>query len=190
MAKIFDWLKPTSNPTTNGFDVSKRQTFSLAPGMVTPTLCRVISPKSHAKINLGSSLINSLPMINQPFNRGQFVLDFYQVPFKQIMTRFDEFYTQLQEPFSSEDNLEYAPNLPHIDLWTLSAVMAHDVSYDFILNGSVKSSGSGQNIRYGLEWIASLSPSNVSAQLEKFILGFDVHGISKRRNVPNTLGMP
>lgn len=170
MAKIFDWLKPTANVQTNAFDVSKRQTFSMPCANLEPALIRVVSPKSKGELSLGSSLINTMPMINQPFNRGQFVIDFYQVPFKQIMSRFDEFYTQLQEGFSSADNLDNAAQIPHVDLWTLVTLCAHDFVLHQLVNGFYRQDGA----YWKLDWSSTIDPS---MDFDEYLLGRDVHGI-------------
>lgn len=173
MAKIFDWLKPTGNVSTNAFDVSKRTTFSMPCANLECPLIRVASPKYKGEISLNNSVINTRPMINQPFNRGQFVLDFYQVPFKQIMSRFDEFYTQLQEGFSSSDNLDNNPQLPHVDLWTLVSMMAYDyMSCMFDNHGYIIEAGI-----YRFTWSTEMIPSSTIAS--QLILGVDVHGIPR-----------
>lgn len=186
MAKIFDWLKPTSNPNTNAFDVSRRDTFSTSSGILNCPRPRLVSPKSKGRLRVTDSIINTLGMVNQPFNRGQFVLDFYQVPLQQIMSDFNAFYTQLDEeldssaynPFESRD----LPQIPHLDLWTLIGIIGFDMVNYFIITESFDSSDN----KFRFLWFES-KEELFGARYNRFIqdsfLGVDVHGI------PNFIGV-
>lgn len=174
MAKMFNWRKPEGNPATNGFDVSRRDTYSTSPGILNVIRPRVVGPKSKFKINLADCIFNTLPTVNQPFNRGSFYVDLYQVPITQIMHRFDDFYTQLSEKFSSsgfapDDDEIKIPNLIHIDLWTLTSLIVVDLKYYFDTVQSYSDSSyfwfAGDLNRYD----ASVFDSNSA-------LGVDVHG--------------
>lgn len=174
MAKMFNWRKPEGNPATNGFDVSRRDTYSTSPGILNVVRPRVVGPKSKFKLSLSDSIFNTLPTINQPFNRGSFYVDLYQVPLTQIMHRFDDFYTQLAEKFSSaglspDDDEVKIPNLLHIDLWTLTSLIVLDIKYYF---DSIDSTSDGDYV-----WFAGdINRYSATTFDANSCLGVDVHG--------------
>ena len=176
MAKMFSWRKPTGSPATNGFDVSRRDTYSTVPGVLNCPRPRVVGPKTKCKLSLADCIFNSLPTINQPFNRGSFYVDFYQVPITQIMHRFDDFYTQLSEKFSSsglspdEDSVGL-PQILHVDLWVLSSLCMLDLKY-FLDSVSSYDLTTGK-----YQWFQYL-PSDYDATTfeTSSALGVDVHG--------------
>lgn len=174
MAKMFNWRKPEGNPATNGFDVSRRDTYSTSPGILNVIRPRVVGPKSKFKINLADCIFNTLPTVNQPFNRGSFYVDLYQVPITQIMHRFDDFYTQLAEKFSSsglapDDDEVSIPNILHIDLWTLTSLVVVDLKLYF---DTIESKDSNKYLWFAGD-ISRYSPSSFDSNSA---FGVDVHG--------------
>lgn len=181
MAKIFDWLKPTGNPSVNGYDLSQRRTFSMPCGYLNVCYSRMFIPRTKVQMSL-RSVINTLPMVNQGFTRGQFLVDVYQVPYTQLYRNFNEFYAQANELFSSQDYdsqlQEY--NLPsdiaHANLFGLLWYLLHDMIAIY------RDAYFGSTSTEHPTWEAF---ENSAARYRKFydwstnnlLLGFDVHGI-------------
>ena len=126
MANVLNWLRQTNKPGRNGYDVSRRNTFSMPCAMMIPCLVRDFPMDTDNDISL-DSIINTTPLVNQPFTRGQFVVDFYQVPYSMLYSNFNQFYTQTNEVFSSAADLtQVLNNVPQLNLSILLYYLAHD----------------------------------------------------------------
>lgn len=172
MSKLFSWLKPTGNPPVNGYDLSKRETFSFVPGMLNLSYQRLLMPKTHVSLKLGA-IINSMPMVNQNFSRGQFVTDVYQVPLNQLWDGFNEFYAQTLEKFSSADISELVSSCANVNLLNLYQLIAHDV---IALANTKFTDGVKFSVSYD-EWLLNIESSLNDESVQWLSLGLDVHGI-------------
>lgn len=168
MSKLFNFLKPVGNPSTSGFDLSKNQTFSFASGMIQPAFYRMVLNKSHVELKL-NSILNTLPMVNQPFSRGKFYVDAYQVPLSMLWSGFNEFYAQAREVFSSTaedyENMFDLKNVEYQPVFSLFGVVIccyHDLRVIQVDQSTAN--------------IPSLTPDDVKNLKSDLIMGFDVHG--------------
>lgn len=109
MANLFNNMKPKSNPTKNGFDLSERHTYSARAGMLYPVMTKEVVPGDYFEIDL-ASMSRTQTLVAPSFARVKQYHHFFFVPYNSLWHGWDEFYTQRLDPthFPQKQPL-YAP---------------------------------------------------------------------------------
>lgn len=121
MANIMALLKPTAQLSKNGFDLSQKHVFSLAPGRLDCPLFVETVPNDNFKIDLGS-IMRTMTLHTASFLRGKMVFDFFFVPYAQTWHNFNQFITQRTDKHST--TLRDKQYVPCISLGKLLRLMA------------------------------------------------------------------
>lgn len=110
MGKLFSLPKPKPNLSRNGFDKSRRDTFSVRLGELLPVFCEETVPDSYYEIK-PSNYIQTLPLFTNSFTRLKQNLDFYFVPYTAIFSKFYQFYSgrKYQTQSNQRDGLNFVP---------------------------------------------------------------------------------
>lgn len=113
MAKnIFRDLKPQTKLHKNGFDCGRLRNFTAKIGELLPILSLETVPGGHYEIS-PQDLLRTIPMNNAAFLRAKQHFEFYFVPYKQLWSQWDNFYTTRQVQTSTligQKTLNAVPN--------------------------------------------------------------------------------
>lgn len=126
---IFDKPAATTNPSRNGFDLSKRVLFTAYAGALQPIYHRYVMPGDHFKINV-SSLTRTLPMNTDAFVRIREYVDFFFVPYRLLYRDFPDWWiqnTKSKDSSVSGTPLAFQTELPFIDM---NDTLTYDQEFD------------------------------------------------------------
>lgn len=97
---IRKFLKPTANPSRNGFDLSRKYVFTGTVGRLDCPLFIETVPKDYFEIDM-ASLMRSMTFNAPAFVRGKQHFDFYFVPYSQLWHPFNQFISQRSDKHSA-----------------------------------------------------------------------------------------
>ena len=170
---IRKFLKPTANPSRNGFDLSRKYVFTGTVGRLDCPLFIETVPKDYFEIDM-ASLMRTMTFNAPAFVRGKQHFDFYFVPYSQLWHPFNQFISQRSDKHSARQlshnyvpvvslgkllNLILFPSSYHID--------ASDVhGYSFTENGLRLLDACGYGNYY---WLKDLYDGDDTATVQSYL---------------------
>lgn len=120
MNKVFKMLQESygSAPQRNGFDLSRRNIFSIKAGMKVPVFTLETVPNDYHEIR-PVDIIRTMPFNEANFVRMKQHIDFYWCPMTLFQSNFNEVIQQTTDPVNSllaSDKVKYFPTFPMFDL--------------------------------------------------------------------------
>lgn len=94
MANLFDYKGLKNKPKRNGFDLSRKNIYSISAGELLPVLTEEMLPGDSFTIDL-QSFTRSQPMNTAAFARMRQYYDFFFVPYHLLWSRFGNFITNV-----------------------------------------------------------------------------------------------
>lgn len=94
MANLFDYAGLKNKPKRNGFDLSRKNIYSISAGELLPVLTEEMLPGDSFTIDL-QSFARSQPMNTAAFARMRQYYDFFFVPYHLLWSRFGNFITDV-----------------------------------------------------------------------------------------------
>lgn len=151
MANLFDYAGLKNKPKRNGFDLSRKNIYSISAGELLPVLTEEMLPGDSFTIDL-QSFTRSQPMNTAAFARMRQYYDFFFVPYHLLWSRFGNFITdvpnnQISKTSAVGSNMASTPYAPLFDFHTYLDAM----------------------ITYGDKWgIANQPTSATAADIKKY----------------------
>lgn len=109
MANVLSLLKPTAQPSMNGFDLSQKHVYSSAAGRLDCPVQIETVPRDKFKIDV-ASLMRTMTFQTAAFLRGKVTFDFYFVPYSQLWHPFNQFIGQRKDVHSSnQKGIKFCP---------------------------------------------------------------------------------
>ena len=153
MAKnIFRDLKPQTRLPKNGFDKSFLHNFTAKIGELLPVACVETVPGGHYELKV-SDLLRTIPMNNAAYIRATQHFEFYFVPYRQLWSQWDNFYTTRQVQTSTligQRILNAAPNA------SLHNILMECLSHKERRTEGDRKGDLGELLGYGMDKIANL----------------------------------
>lgn len=120
MANVLSLLKPTAQPSMNGFDLSQKHVYSSAAGRLDSPLQLETVPRDKFKIDI-ASLMRTMTFQTAAFLRGKVTFDFYFVPYTQIWHPFNQFVGQRKDVHSAnQKGIKFCPVINLRSLFNLA----------------------------------------------------------------------
>ena len=120
MANVLSLLKPTAQPSMNGFDLSQKHVYSSAAGRLDCPVQIETVPRDKFKIDV-ASLMRTMTFQTAAFLRGKITFDFYFVPYSQLWHPFNQFIGQRKDVHSSnQKGIKYCPVINLYKLFNLA----------------------------------------------------------------------
>lgn len=94
--KTINGVKPQADLNLNPFDRSRRDVYSLKPGMLVPSFVEDTIPESKYELN-ELSILRTAPIQSAPFARMTRHTEFYFVPYSQLFRDFEKLYYERGE---------------------------------------------------------------------------------------------
>lgn len=117
---VMKLLKRVPNHARNAFDMSHRHLVTANFGELLPITCIETIPGDYVELSV-SDLLRAAPMVTSPFLRAKQHIDVYYVPYHDLWSKFEQFYTKRNEPKSAgELGLETIPYINIFDLQRLA----------------------------------------------------------------------
>ncbi len=128
MANLFDYSGFKNKPKRNGFDLSRKNIYSISAGELLPVLTEEMLPGDSFSIDL-QSFTRSQPMNTAAFARMRQYYDFLFVPYHLLWSRFGNFITdvpnnQISKTSAVGSNMAATPYAPLFDFETYLHAMA------------------------------------------------------------------
>ena len=122
MANLFDYSGFKNKPHRNGFDLSRKNIYSISAGELLPVLTEEMLPGDSFTIDL-QSFTRSQPMNTAAFARMRQYYDFFFVPYHLLWSRFPNFITdvpnnQISKTSAVGSNMASTPYSPLFDFDT------------------------------------------------------------------------
>ena len=122
MANLFDYAGLKNKPKRNGFDLSRKNIYSISAGELLPVLTEEMLPGDSFTIDL-QSFTRSQPMNTAAFARMRQYYDFFVVPYHLLWSRFPNFITdvpnnQISKTSAVGSNMASTPYAPLFDFDT------------------------------------------------------------------------
>lgn len=122
MANLFDYTGLQNKPKRNGFDLSRKNIYSISAGELLPVLTEEMLPGDSFTIDL-QSFTRSQPMNTAAFARMRQYYDFFFVPYHLLWSRFGNFITdvpnnQISKTSAVGSNMASTPYAPLFDFQT------------------------------------------------------------------------
>lgn len=122
MANLFDYAGLKNKPKRNGFDLSRKNIYSISAGELLPVLTEEMLPGDSFTIDL-QSFSRSQPMNTAAFARMRQYYDFFFVPYHLLWSRFGNFITdvpnnQISKTSAVGSNMASTPYAPLFDFQT------------------------------------------------------------------------
>lgn len=120
MANVLSLLKPTAQPSSNGFDLSQKHVYSSAAGRLDCPVQIETVPRDKFKIDV-ASLMRTMTFQTASFLRGKITFDFYFVPYSQLWHPFNQFVGQRKDVHSSnQKGIKFCPVINLYQLFNLA----------------------------------------------------------------------
>lgn len=128
MANLFDYSGLKNKPKRNGFDLSRKNIYSISAGELLPVLTEEMLPGDSFTIDL-QSFSRSQPMNTAAFARMRQYYDFFFVPYHLLWSRFGNFITdvpnnQISKSSAVGSNMASTPYAPLFDFESYLHAMA------------------------------------------------------------------
>ena len=119
MANVLALLKPTAQPSMNGFDLSQKHVYSSSSGRIDSPVQIETVPRDKFQIDL-AALMRTMTLQTAAFLRGKVTYDFYFVPYSQIWHPFNQFIGQRKDVHSAnQKGIKFVPCIHLMDLFEL-----------------------------------------------------------------------
>lgn len=116
---VMKLLKRVPNHARNAFDMSHRHLVTANFGELLPITCIETIPGDYVELSV-SDLLRAAPMVTSPFLRAKQHIDVYYVPYHDLWSKFEQFYTKRDEPKSAGERQSlYVPHITDYGLKTL-----------------------------------------------------------------------
>lgn len=159
---VFSSLKPKGNNQRNAFDLTRRDVFSLKPGMLVPCFVQHTLPDSTYKVD-HLSICRTNAIQTAAFARMKVNVDYFFVPYHHIYKDFEKLYYERGETFNStgSKNVSTSESVPVFSLnFVYEQLWAAYVESYIIYYGRAYAASIGINVA-DVDYAFSLVQDNV-----------------------------